>query len=372
MARPSITAYRDIREFMTVQRTLFATKRRAGSRASRSDSADDQDPLSADAPLRESELHSIARDDVTTSVGRSAGRGVSRAIDRAIDRGESRGAMAKLESGRSRIAVVLSTSPHKRPFSKAQGRKMPRERAIRSDGASLPIKTSAVATSSGQAVKKRGRPLGWKRGESYAEALADGSIPPVARGPRARAQAAGIMKRRGRPPKAPSPPPCDIYQQLRPQFVDYICEWAGCKAELHNLETLQRHIYAIHGQAGRGEGLVCRWGRCGRGERAKRFGSEGDFCRHVDQRHLASMAWQVGDGPQNSSCGFTRGEAETDRLPAYLMDASGKQVTPSVRGQEIEDAATWRMNRRRLKDLLILRDALLPDDDESETGSEHA
>ncbi|PHH82951.1 hypothetical protein CDD82_4169 [Ophiocordyceps australis] len=368
MARPSMSAYRDIREYMTVQRTLFAAKRRAGSRPSLSDSADDQDPLSAD-PLPRPDLHGIARHVVSTGVGRGAGGGVSRTLDR--DKG--RGAVAQVESRPSRIAVVLSASPHRASSSKTKASKMRREGALGSDDASLPIKTSAVATTLGQAVKRRGRPLGWKPGEPYAEASADGSRPYRARGPGARVSASGIAKRRGRPPKAPSPPPWQIYQQLQPQFVDYMCEWAGCKAELHNLETLQRHIYAVHGQARQGEVVTCRWGKCGQRDPAKRFGNEGDFSRHVNKRHLACVAWQIGDGPQNrSGCARESAQAETDKLPAYLMDGSGKQVTPSVRGQEIEDAATWRMNRRRLKELLIQRDELLLDDDESETGSEDA
>lgn len=79
----------------------------------------------------------------------------------------------------------------------------------------------------------------------------------------------------------------------------------------------------------------------------------------MDEAHLVPYAWHVGDGPRNSG----RATRAGDELPGFLNDAEGNQVTPSIRGQEVEDAATWRMNRRRLRELLVRRNENLPDDE---------
>ena len=39
-------------------------------------------------------------------------------------------------------------------------------------------------------------------------------------------------KRRGRPARMPSPSPGAVYGGLRPEFAAFLCEWAGCRAEL--------------------------------------------------------------------------------------------------------------------------------------------
>jgi hypothetical protein len=50
------------------------------------------------------------------------------------------------------------------------------------------------------------------------------------------------------------------------------------------------------------------------------------------------------------------------------MGSNGQQVTPSIKDQKLEDFATWKENRRKLKELLIQRDENLPD--ESSESSE--
>lgn len=70
----------------------------------------------------------------------------------------------------------------------------------------------------------------------------------------------------------------------------------------------------------------------------------------------------MGDGPRNTSdvlAGMPDGSQ--DDLPDYLRGSDGQQVTPSIKDQQLEDFVTWRENRRKLKKLLVLRDANLPD-----------
>lgn len=91
---------------------------------------------------------------------------------------------------------------------------------------------------------------------------------------------------------------------------------------------------------------------------------------HVEEAHLVPMGWQVGDGPANDA-GLerptTKGRGPCD-IPSYLMDGQGRQVTPSIEGQEMEDLITWRNNRRKLRELLRRRDENLRS--ESDTSDE--
>ncbi|KAH7311668.1 hypothetical protein B0I35DRAFT_69621 [Stachybotrys elegans] len=215
----------------------------------------------------------------------------------------------------------------------------------------------------------RGRPKGWRPGMTFAEARANPSPEPRAlRTARPQAASTEQKKRRGRPPKAPSPPPAYIYHRLNPPRMAFICEWASCDAELQNLETLRRHVYIVHHQ--RGASLECRWGRCGRRAAPRVLPNPESFKKHVERAHLVPLSWHAGDGPCNThvSCGQT---GALDSVPDFLKDAEGNQVTPWVRDQELEDPITYKKNRRKLKELLIRRNENLPDEESSDEMDEN-
>ncbi|ODA83756.1 hypothetical protein RJ55_02272 [Drechmeria coniospora] len=239
--------------------------------------------------------------------------------------------------------------------------------AAASASSSIPTPTSKTSTPVTAAPNNssRGRPKGWKPGMSYAVMRGKRPPPPHgrARQTRAKAPPQGFAKRRGRTHRPPSPAPELIYQRLEPSFVDFLCEWAGCKAELHNLDTLRRHVYAVHGR-----GETCRWGKCAASEPSRELPSSLLFRHHMEEAHLIPFAWHTGDGPRNRGGDVFRAVATA--VPDYLKDAAGNQVTPSIRDQELEDYATWRDNRRKLKNLLIQRDKNLPDDTSDETEDE--
>ncbi|KND92469.1 hypothetical protein TOPH_02684 [Tolypocladium ophioglossoides CBS 100239] len=219
----------------------------------------------------------------------------------------------------------------------------------------------SASTSAPPSTQHRGRPKGWKPGMSYSIMRGHGTPGSRVRHVRAKAPPPGFAKRRGRPPKPPSPPPGAIYHSLKPQFVEFLCEWTGCKAELHNLDTLRRHVYAVHD---RGDRRACSWGKCGSMEPARQFSDAEQFISHVEEAHLVPFAWHVGDGPRNDAESGSRAvNGLEDEIPNFLKDVEGNQVTPSIRDQEVEDLATWRVNRRRLKELLIRRNENLPDEE---------
>jgi hypothetical protein len=206
-------------------------------------------------------------------------------------------------------------------------------------------------------VKKRGRPKGWRPGLSYdtLEPLSPAEI--KERAERAAKNKAARMnlstrKRRGRAPRRPSPVPKEIYDKLNPEFIPFGCEWKGCKAELHNMATLRRHVVVVHSKS-----ETCVWGKCAELSRPVELPTQALFDEHMEAAHLRPYVWHMGDGPRNDGL---RPTENAGSLPAYLFDENGSQVTPSIRDQEIEDLLTYRANRRRLKALLIQRDKNAP------------
>ncbi|KAK3943444.1 hypothetical protein QBC46DRAFT_377049 [Diplogelasinospora grovesii] len=229
-----------------------------------------------------------------------------------------------------------------------------------------------------QQPKKRGRPVGWKLGSGSYKAMKHGGMPgaatPSSTTPRPKlkkpkppvAGPDGQMKKRGRTVKN-IPTPRQIYLKLTPKYVPFICEWEGCLAELQNLETLRKHVDVVHGRESAER--TCRWATCADpGQPPYRFKTAQEFERHIEQKHMAPIAYYVGDGPKNSShhqpvagAGCMRGDA--DPLPAYLFDKDGvNQVTPSIKDQRYEDEEERKKRRLRLHRVVMQRDSNAPEE----------
>lgn len=243
-------------------------------------------------------------------------------------------------------------------------------------GPSTPQQRSR-ATTPGSKTGNLGRPKGWKPGMSYADVRAFGpevaarnaGMDPTKLHERARKQRAAaplpgtqtIRKKRGKPAKEASPSPRAIYEGRGAMFVPFLCEWRGCKAELHNLETLGRHVHVVH--CGK-EATACLWRRCA--DERPPFGNPEALGEHVDKAHLIPYAWHIGDGPKVSLPGTPAGPDE--ELPGYLFDETGRQVTPSVRDQQVEDHATRRARKQMLN--AFMREAMEAMPYEVESGDE--
>lgn len=264
------------------------------------------------------------------------------------------------------------------------------------------------------ARRGRGRPKGWKPGMSYAEVHSrntpmldavqtPGQVPYSAIRGRGRGRGAvrgrvgrppklkdpnavpdqrnGLPKRRGRPPKVPYPDPRHLFRTIRPSFVAFACEWQGCAAELHNLATLRRHLQMVHSPKVatsakskhiEAKSFECRWAGCATaasGELPVQFTSDGAWTAHIETVHLVPFAWHLGEGPQND--GDCSKNQDADQVPDYLFGKDGNQVTPWVRYQKEEDLVTYQNNRRKLKELLIRRDAQFASDSDEDEGEAH-
>ena len=200
---------------------------------------------------------------------------------------------------------------------------------------------------------------------SYAALTSDGTPAP----PKSSTKDKGPPKKRGRPPGRPGVKPTRaIWEKLNPTYLPFICEWAGCPAELQNSDTLRQHVRVVHLHEGKEVG--CRWGKCSselktlqlETQNGRMFDSERKFLRHMEERHLVPLVWHVGDGPRNTIMEYKvkTEDQEADELPGYLFDEEGNQVTPSVLGQVLESQEERKARRMRLKRLMLQRDENAP------------
>lgn len=139
-------------------------------------------------------------------------------------------------------------------------------------------------------------------------------------------------RRRGRPKKS-SP---KTSQQSTPIHRIYKCQWGNCPAELHNLETLRKHVNK-HIDKFKDEGgpFPCLWKGCGKAATSQeendgdeeperqplRFPTQDIWAKHMDRRHVAEYAWKLGDGPSIRS--------DSD-MSDYVSDSAKRQVTPII------------------------------------------
>ena len=114
-----------------------------------------------------------------------------------------------------------------------------------------------------------------------------------------------------------------------PAYQIFDCRWKDCHAELHNLETLRKHVFKVHSRTkktsleetwSRGiepddDSLLCLWQGCGKNEAVQIFDEESllskflDFenektwREHIEATHLRPLAWELGDGPSTHPSG---------------------------------------------------------------------
>ncbi|KAH6850901.1 hypothetical protein B0I37DRAFT_404633 [Chaetomium sp. MPI-CAGE-AT-0009] len=240
--------------------------------------------------------------------------------------------------------------------------------------------------------KKRGRPVGWRRGHGSYAAMRSG-LPPESATPRPTPKPADEQKVRRRPGRKPAPTARQVYLKLNPHFIAFRCEWEGCPAELQNLETLRKHLLVVHGRPSRSSRssptspspsptaqqqhtttLPCKWASC----TSAPLNSRESFASHIETAHLLPFRWHVGDGPRNTTpplqpaptttttttTTITNNNSNNNPLPTYLFNAAGEQVTPSVAGQQIENEDDRKRRQARVNRVLVLRDQHAPDEPE--------
>ncbi|KAL8905630.1 MAG: hypothetical protein Q9207_002503 [Kuettlingeria erythrocarpa] len=169
----------------------------------------------------------------------------------------------------------------------------------------------------------------------------------------------GVVKktpnRRGRPRK--SSPKATLSQQPSPIHRVYKCLWEHCPAELHNLETLRKHVKK-HSDLLKAKGgpLPCLWKGCGRAAgnedegddelappelRPLMFASEDTWAKHMDRRHVSEYAWKLGDGPSTRS--------DSDMSDHAIEIAERRQATPVLTKEGRPDPLPLSADRETMK-----------------------
>jgi hypothetical protein len=138
----------------------------------------------------------------------------------------------------------------------------------------------------GKEIKKKGRPVGWRKSIHSREA-----------------QGLSPKKSLSAKPKPSSTPRPEVPLQ-EPKYQVYKCHWLDCDAQLHSLEVLKKHVTKVHGHSDAEGDYRCRWRGCKLNTEASNpFKEISGWLGHIDKEHLQAVAWNLGDGPRGGLSG---------------------------------------------------------------------
>ncbi|OJD22986.1 hypothetical protein ACJ73_05659 [Blastomyces percursus] len=136
-------------------------------------------------------------------------------------------------------------------------------------------------------------------------------------------------RRRGRPPVPKNKPRFADRVEIaiptssspytpRTPFHMYKCEWKGCDAQLHNLQTIRKHVTRLHIPRDMNTEASCLWAGCSEGR--NKF-TRDDLAGHLENNHLSTLAWTLGEGP-----GSVRSGHRDYNIDDCLNDSNGRAV----------------------------------------------
>lgn len=163
----------------------------------------------------------------------------------------------------------------------------------------------------GNPIKKKGRPVGWRKSIHSREAH---SLTPVKAG----VYLPSRMRKEAGPSGMPAP---------EPQYQIYKCLWQDCGSELHNLDTLKKHVVKIHGKPNADGSYQCLWQGCdshadegateskGKGKKPAKielrtFSKIEAWLEHMEKMHIQPVGFKLGDGPPGGLSGQSRPSVE--------------------------------------------------------------
>ena len=161
----------------------------------------------------------------------------------------------------------------------------------------------------GNPIKRKGRPVGWRKSVHSKAALAaagetgDSATPKSSAAQRtARNQAvpsyAPPKQRRGRPAK-----PVVEAKEPEVEFKVYKCEWEDCGSELHNIDTLRKHVLKVHGKKTAEGDYECAWIGCFQEDEVTAFDDMATWMEHMEKIHVKPITHILGDGPRSGLSG---------------------------------------------------------------------
>jgi hypothetical protein len=169
--------------------------------------------------------------------------------------------------------------------------------------------------------KKRGRPVGWRKAihgsvAAQTRPSANGHTGPFDKHQPSQPSSLRNVKTGGNEPIRIDSRSPSIANRV-PRYKSYQCKWQSCTAELHNLETLKKHVFKVHRKGTTQNTLDCLWGNCGKevtnydpntGLRLEKqiphsFDLESNWKGHIQQHHFDPLSWELGDGPASGLSG---------------------------------------------------------------------
>lgn len=159
--------------------------------------------------------------------------------------------------------------------------------------------------------KKKGRPVGWRKaihGSSAAQSRPDMNGQTLKSDTQQSNGLRNVNSGGGEPISIDSRSPSVVN---RIQHQSFKCKWQGCTANLHNLDTLKKHVFKTHSKHSPHNNFECLWDSCSKEAVSSdattntrlEFGAEHLWHNHMQQNHFDPLAWEQGDGPTGGVSG---------------------------------------------------------------------
>ncbi|KAK7511558.1 hypothetical protein IWZ03DRAFT_362922 [Phyllosticta citriasiana] len=182
------------------------------------------------------------------------------------------------------------------------------------------------------APKKKGRPVGWRKAihSKEAQARAAGLTP----------EELAALQRNAKTPAGGGSRASSVASRRTAPYSVFKCQWEGCVAELHNMETLRKHVFKFHQAVNQHKKFPCFWEGCSenhlsvnpRTGKPNGFSVPEDFVDHIEFAHLGPTSWELGDG----QAGGLSGRQVTPKIFPRKRDAFGGFVIsdPAVKPKD--------------------------------------
>ncbi|KAI5203867.1 hypothetical protein E4T39_03992 [Aureobasidium subglaciale] len=204
----------------------------------------------------------------------------------------------------------------------------------------------------GNPIKRKGRPVGWRKSIHSKAALAAAAGGDV---PVSSASKASVVQRQSRGQPSYAPPKQRRTKQANPvvetkepevEFNVYKCDWEDCGSELHNIDTLRKHVLKLHGKKTFEGDYECAWFGCFQEEEVTAFDDMGSWMEHMENVHVKPLSKTLGDGPRSGLSGYRSAKSD-----AYLSDSFGRQVTPIISmARQQKGTREWEVQQAREAD----------------------
>jgi hypothetical protein len=211
--------------------------------------------------------------------------------------------------------------PPQHPYPDNMDASAPRSKAAAEGVGYAAFRSATAYDAEGKPLpKKKGRPVGWRKaihGSAAVQANKHNNPQPdsVQSVPTQYRQLRNVDTNENQPSKVASRSPHEGNMAMR--YQSFNCKWQNCKAELHNLETLKKHVHKRHRKETEKGSLECLWGDCGRevthvdpitSTRIEfhspfTFTEDSEWRNHLELRHFVPLSWELGDGPATGLSG---------------------------------------------------------------------